>query len=199
MALLLIYWQEGDTLNPVSLHLANSLTDLRAKRGITQGQLAKLAGVPRSTVAHMESGAGNPTLVNLARIAAALQVSVEELLAAPRASCKLLKNRELSRVKRGNGSTLLTRLLPDPIPGMVIDKMEIEIGGRMGGVPHVAGTKEYFTCVQGEVTVYVGGTRYCVQEGDVLAFPGDQAHSYTNTGRTKAICLSVVALAPAGI
>jgi quercetin dioxygenase-like cupin family protein len=128
-----------------------------------------------------------------------LQVSVEELLAAPRANCKLLKSRELNRVKRGSGTTLLIRLLPDPIPGMLIDRMEIELGGHMGGVPHVSGTREYLTCIQGEVTVYVAGNRYCVEEGDVLAFPGDQAHSYTNTGNKKAICLSVVALAPAGV
>ncbi len=199
MADLLIYWKRGDRLKQVSRHLASSITELRGKRAITQGQLAKLAGVPRSTVAHMESGAGNPTLANLARIAIALQVSVEELLAAPRANCKLLKNRDLNRVKRGHGSTLVIRLLPDPIPGMLIDRMEIELGGRLGGVPHVSGTKEYFTCIQGEVTVYVAGIRYCVEEGDVLAFPGDQAHSYTNTGKQKAICLSVVALAPAGV
>ncbi|MCI0603758.1 helix-turn-helix domain-containing protein [bacterium] len=185
-------------MKPVSQHLANSLTELRGKRRITQGQLAKLAGVPRSTIAHMESGEGNPTLSNLARIAAALQVSLEELLTPPRAICTLIKSRDLSRVKRGHGSTLLIRLLPDPIPGMLIDRMEIETGGRMGGVPHVTGTKEYFTCIEGEVTIYVAGKRYCVQEGDVLAFPGDQAHSYTNTGNKKAICLSVVALAPAG-
>ena len=180
-------------------HLAQSLVQLRNKRGITQGALGKLAGVPRSTIAHMESGAGNPTLLNLAKVAGALQVSVEELLAPPRANCKLIKNKDLSRIKRGQGSALLIQLLPDPIPGMLIDRMEIEVSGRMGGVPHVSGTKEYFTCIQGEVTVYVAGERYCVQEGDVLAFPGDQAHSYNNTGNKKAICLSVVALAPVGV
>lgn len=43
--------------------------------------------------------------------------------------------------------------------------------------------------------MYGSGTAYRVQEGDVLAFPGDQAHSYSNTGNRKAVCVSVVALA----
>ncbi|PWT89181.1 MAG: DNA-binding protein [Acidobacteria bacterium] len=180
-------------MNMLSEHLAENLLALRSKRQITQGQLAKLCSVPRSTIANLESGAGNPTLENLVKVAGALQVSVEELLSPPRASCKLIKSKDL--VKTQKGSTLLIRLLPDPIPGMVIDRMEIDEGGRLGGVPHVEGTKEYFTCMQGEVTVYVAGEKYRVQEGDVLAFPGDQAHSYSNTGKQKAVCLSVVALA----
>lgn len=180
-------------------HLAQNLAQLRTKRGLTQSSLAKLAGLPRSTLTHIESGEGNPTLMNLARIATALQVSLEELLAVPRASCKLVKRSELYRVKRGQGNAVVIQLLPDAIPGMQIDRMELEVGCRMAGVPHLAGTKEYLTSVQGEVTVYVAGARYRVQEGDVLAFPGDQAHSYHNTGNKKVICLSVVALTPVGV
>ena len=38
-----------------------------------------------------------------------------------------------------------------------------------------------------------------VKEGDVLAFPGEQNHSYQNTGLRRAVCLSVVVLAPIGL
>ena len=93
---------------------------------------------------------------------------------------------------------MVFKLLPDPIPGMEIDRMEIESGSRMGGIPHVAGTKEYLTVVQGEITLQVAGGSYRVAAGDVLAFPGDQAHSYKNTGEKRAIGFSVVTLAPVG-
>jgi hypothetical protein len=63
--------------------------------------------------------------------------------------------------------------------------------GRLGGIPHVQGTKEYLTCIAGE--------RFRVEQGDVLAFPGDQQHSYQNSGTRTAVCLSVVVLAPVGI
>jgi len=42
----------------------------------TQQQIAKLAGVPRATWANLESGAANPTLAVLVKIAAALSVYV---------------------------------------------------------------------------------------------------------------------------
>ena len=182
----------------LSRHLAQNLMTLREKRGLTQAGLAKLAQIPRSTVTHLESGHGNPSLSNLARIAAALQVTIEELLARPRARCMLVRASDLPAQKRSQGVATVFKLLPDPIPGMEIDRIELEPQGRMGGIPHVGGTKEYLTVVQGEITVQVAGESYSVGPGDLLAFPGDQAHSYQNSGAKKAVGFSVVALAPIG-
>jgi transcriptional regulator with XRE-family HTH domain len=196
---MLMYCHMANGLGEIAKNLAASIVALRRKRGMSQAALARLSGVPRSTVAHLESGAGNPSLTNLARIAGALQVSIEELLARPRASCKLVRANELRGTRRGQGVATVYKLLPDPIPGMEMDRMEIEAGGRMGGIPHVTGTKEYLSVVQGEVTVYVAGESFRVGSGDVLAFPGDQAHSYHNTGSKKSVAFSVVVLAPAGV
>ncbi len=182
-------------LAEISKSLAENLVSLREKRGLSQAALARLCKVPRSTIAHVESGAGNPSLTNLSRISSALQISLEELLARPRSKCLLVKAGDIRSQKRSHGAATIFKLLPDPIPGMEIDKVEIERGGRFGGVPHIAGTKEYMTCVKGEVTVTVWGERHRVSEGDVLAFPGDQPHSYHNTGPSRAVCFSVVVLA----
>ena len=66
-------------------HLARNLASLRHTRSLTQGALAKAAGVPRSTIATLESGAGNPSLAVLVKVASALGVPIDELLASPRA------------------------------------------------------------------------------------------------------------------
>lgn len=189
----------ANALTEISKYLSANLVNLRGKRGMTQAQLSSLAGVPRSTVTHLESGAGNPSLTNLVKIAGALQVSIEELLGRPRASCKLIKAGQTPKQRRSQGVATIYKLLPDAIPGMEMDRLEIETGGRMGGIPHVGGTKEYLTVVEGEITVSVAGESYRVQEGDVFAFPGDQAHSYKNSGAGRAIGFSVVVLAPSGI
>jgi DNA-binding XRE family transcriptional regulator len=44
-------------------HLARNLVSLRHTRSLTQDALAKAAAVPRSTIANLESGDGNPSLV----------------------------------------------------------------------------------------------------------------------------------------
>ena len=191
--------QKTDKLNTLHRNLASNVISLRKLRGFTQAALATTAQIPRSTVTYLESGQGNPTLQNLARLAAALQVSIEELIAPPRGRCQLVNGQQITPLRRGQGSVLVYQLLPDPILGMNMDRMEFEMGGRMGGVPHLNGTKEYLSCLQGEVTVRTSGQIFRVRKGDVLAFPGDQPHSYENTGGVKAICLSVVVLAPAGV
>lgn len=182
----------------IAKNLAQNIEALRKKNSLTQASLAKRAGLPRSTVTYLESGEGNPSLQNLIKISSALQISIEELLASPRGRYKLLKSAEIAPSKRGQGSVAVFGLLPDNIPGMHIDRMEFEPGSRMAGVPHLNGAKEYMTCLQGEVTVRVAGGTFIVAKGDVFAFPGDQPHSYQNSGTGRAVCISVVVIAPPG-
>ena len=182
-------------LAELSGNLAENIVSLREKRKLSQAALARLTGIPRSTIAHIESGSGNPSLANLSRLSAALRVSVEELLSRAQPRCQLVAAKDVRVQRRSQGGAAIHKLLPDPIPGMEIDKMEIDRGARFSGVPHTQGTKEYMTCVKGEVTVTVLGEKFRVGEGDVLAFPGDQPHSYHNSGEGKAVCFSVVSLA----
>jgi transcriptional regulator with XRE-family HTH domain len=189
----------ANDLTSVSRYMSQNIAALRHSRQMSQLALAKLAEVPRSTVTYLESGQGNPSLQNLIRIAGALQVSIEELLNRPRPQCKLIKREEVPVQKRANGMATIFKLLPDPIPATEIDRMEIQAGGRMGGIPHTQNTKEYLVCISGQMEIHVSGDKYRVSPGDVLAFSGDQPHSYHNVGKGKAECLSVVVLAPHGV
>jgi transcriptional regulator with XRE-family HTH domain len=191
-----IHWQAAilwAVKEALAVRLARNVRLLREARGATQGQMARIAGMPRATWGHLETGAANPTLAVLDRVATALQVPLEELTASPRASGRLYPRAALRTRKQGDGQ--VRQLLPDPIPGMLIDHMEIPPGGRIPGVPHMPGTREYFTCESGLVTVAVGGEAWPVSPGDVLVFRGDQRHSYANRGRTAAVGYSVVLFA----
>jgi XRE family transcriptional regulator, regulator of sulfur utilization len=184
---------------PASLagHLAANLKYVRDRRGLTQGQIAKLCGLPRSTVANIETGASNPTLAVLTRLASALQLSLEELLSPPRARCQLFKKGTLPVLARGRGGKArIAKLLPHPIPGMEIDRLELPPGERLTGVPHRPGTQEYLCCERGRLTLWAAGERFDLVAGDVAAFPGDQPHSYHNEGDAPAVGFSVVTLAP---
>ena len=175
------------------VRLARNIRHLREVRGQTQGQMARLALIPRATWGHLETGSANPTLAVLDKVASALQVPIEELTAPPRATGRLFPKASLRTRRQGDGA--VRQLLPDPIPGMLIDRMEIPPGGRITGVPHMPGTREYFTCESGEVELAVSGEQWRVAPGDVLAFRGDQRHSYANRGPKKAIGYSVVLFA----
>jgi transcriptional regulator with XRE-family HTH domain len=175
-------------------HLADNIRAVREARGLSQQQIAAAAGIPRATWTHLESGAGNPTLAVLIKVANALHIRVDELLAAPRHNARHLRADQLPT--RTKGDVTIRKLLPEPLPGLDIERMELPPGARMAGVPHTPGTREYLTCERGSVELAVSGERYSLAEGDVVTFRGDQRHGYHNPGRQTAIAYSVIAFSP---
>ncbi len=171
-------------------NVARNMVSLREVRGWTQQQLAKLSGVPRPTVANLESGSANPTLAVLVRIAAALQVSLDELVAPPRASARLYTAAELPT--RLRGQVEVRQLLPDAIPGVTVERLAFGPGARLKGVPHTPGTREYLTCERGRVQLTASGEPYALEPGDVVVFRGDQRHGYVEIDGAEAVAYSVV-------
>ena len=183
----------------VSRHLARNLAALRQVRSLTQESLAKAAKVPRSTIANLESGEGNPSLAVLTKVAQAVSTSIDELVASPRAKVRRWAAEDLSSHRRGRGVTTRA-LVPEPVPEEVMELMEFAPDAVMAGTPHLPGTREFFSCLQGRVTIFVAGERYEVGAGDVLGFPGNVPHSYRNLdGKAHALGVSVVVLAKAGV
>jgi len=180
-------------------HLARNLAGLRHARSLTQDALAKAAAVPRSTIANLESGDGNPSLAVLVKVAGALGVPIDELLASPRALVRRWPADEVATRSKGRGVTLRD-LVPEPVPDEMMEVMDFAPGAVMGGTPHLPGTREFFTCLDGSVNLMVAGERYELATGDVLAFPGNLPHSYQNADAMSAARgVSVVVLAKAGV
>ncbi len=190
-------WQKAivpSVEEPIAAALAANVRQLRLARGLTQEQLAKISGVPRPTWAHLESGGANPTLAVLVRVATALQVSIEELISAPKATGRLVR-RDALRTRTRQG-VVIRKLLPEPLPGLEIERMELPPGARMTGTPHRAGTREYLTCESGRLALVASGSRWELDPGDVVVFRGDQPHSYHTEGRGLAVGYSAVVIAP---
>ncbi len=180
-------------MDDVATRLGRNVRSLREARGMTQSQMAKLASLPRATWTNIESGTANPTLAVLDRVANAFQVTIEELIAAPRSEARHYPKAQLAVKTRG--SATVRKLLPDPIPGMEIDRIELPPKGKMIGVPHTPGTREYLTCEVGEIVLVASGEEYRLEAGDVVVFRGDQRHSYANPGSKPAVAYSVVVIA----
>ena len=60
--------------------LGRNLKRIRTKKGITQGDIVRTLGMPKSFVSSIENGKTNPTLATIAKIAKAIGVSADELL-----------------------------------------------------------------------------------------------------------------------
>jgi transcriptional regulator with XRE-family HTH domain len=175
-------------------NLGRNIQQLREARGLTQQKIAAVAGIPRATWANLESGAANPTLAVLVKVAAALQVRLEELVEPPRRIGRLYPAAALPT--RTRGSVTVRKLLPESIPGLEIERMELPPAAAMTGIPHTPGTREYLTCERGQIELTAGGAQWLLGPGDVVVFRGDQKHGYRNPGPRPAVAYSVVAFAP---
>jgi len=184
------------SIDRTAAHLAANLRRLREARGLSQHAAARLGGMPRPTWASLEAGDANPTLAVLQRAAAALQVPLEELIGPPRTAARLYTAEEIP-VRRRQGASLRA-LLPESIPGLDVGRMELAPGGRLTGIPHTPGTREYLRCESGRIELAASGERYELGPGDVLVFRGDQRHGYRNLdARAPAVAISVVCFGPA--
>lgn len=84
-------------------HFSLNVWSLRETNGLTQQQLAEAAKMKQPRIAEIERGDANPTLLTISRIAIALGVSADRLLAEPDEAL-LAKARAASEAAANRGS-----------------------------------------------------------------------------------------------
>lgn len=176
-------------LDRLSASLAENLRRLREARGLTQQELSEASGVPRPTLAHLESGQANPTLSVLARVAVTLSVPMEELVAAPPSALSFHAAESL--VEHEQASARLRELCPDSPAGVVAERIELAVRGRFERAVGRQADRTYVTCERGEVEVASGSERHALRAGDVVVVRRGAAHQFLNRGRGAAVLFSV--------
>ena len=76
--------RSGDAQQALAQHLAGQLREHRARRGLTQDQVAKALGCHESAVSRWENGSRFPTGADLVALADLFEVSVDVLLGRAR-------------------------------------------------------------------------------------------------------------------
>lgn len=64
----------------ISKKLGQNLKKIREEKNISQGDICRATGFDRGYISRVESGLKNPTLLNLEKIAKALNIKLDELL-----------------------------------------------------------------------------------------------------------------------
>jgi|SRR5690606_813153 len=137
-----------------STRLAANIKRLREEAGLSQKGLAELSGVPRPTIAHLESGQANPTLSVVMKVAAALCVNIDGLMEEGEAPIVLLSPRALptqrtSRVRRVK--VLSAGTLRDP----EMERITVKAGGRVR-VAASSRSRALVLCERGEFSIVAG-------------------------------------------
>ena len=173
----------------MAIRVAREIRAHREARGLSLSATAARAGVSKTILATIESGAGNPSLETLWRIAGALDVTVGTLLAEDEPVRTQL-------IRRADGewlsfeSGIRGRLLHVDGRDRRLEALEIRLepGKHYRSPAHSPGTEELVICVQGTLTLGPDGHEEQLDEGDALHFAADVPHSYRSDAGATALC-----------
>jgi transcriptional regulator with XRE-family HTH domain len=173
----------------LTMRVGREIRAQREARGMSLTATAKRAGVSKTILATIESGAGNPSLETLGRIAQALDVPVAALLAED----ELLVSRAIP-CRDDDWITFESgidgRLLHVDGRGRRYEILELRLapGRRYASRAHVAGTEELVLCTEGRVTVGPEGHEHDIAKGDAVLFAADVPHVYVSNKGGRAVC-----------
>lgn len=144
-------------MDDLSTRLAAHLKALREAQQLSQKALAEQSGVPRPTIAHLESGQANPTLSVVLRVARALGVRMDDLVGPGEAAIRVISHRTLPTEHTPRTRRVQVVPLGTSRDGEV-ERVVFKTGGRLklepGGSPIVlCCEKGEFEIVSGPLTV----------------------------------------------
>lgn len=159
--------------------IAASLRRERTRAGLSLTEVARRAGVAKSTLSQLESGTGNPSLETLWALCVALDTPFARLLDAPRPQVQLIRADEgptFAAAKADYRASLLAAGPPnarrdiysiaaEPGPGRVSD-------------PHMPGVVEHVILSTGRALVGLADDPVELRPGDYIAYPGDLPHLF---------------------
>ena len=170
---------------------------LREAMGLSLRDLANRCGVSATMLSQVERGGTSPTLAVASRIASGLDLSLSQLLRLDEAPHVVVSPASAHRSHQRGGHRI--EELTPPLPGLRADVSRHELapgattGGR-GDVPmHEPGSRETAVVLEGELALFVDGTRHVLAEGDSVTFDADLPHNFENEGDEPTRFIAVIA------
>jgi transcriptional regulator with XRE-family HTH domain len=170
---------------------------LRESMDLSLRDLAERSGVSAPMLSQVERGETSPTLAVAERIAAGLELSLSQLLRLDEGS-HVVVTRGGKRRRRRRGGHAVQELTP-PLPGQRADVSEHTLApgaatGGPGDPPlHEPGSRETAVVLEGELELFVDGSRHQLRAGDSATFDADLPHHFENNARSEARMIAVVA------
>ena len=172
----------------VTATVANRISALRKAQDLTFDALARRAGVSKGTLVQIEQERANPSIATLCRLAAALGVSVADLVApagATQSSVQIVRpsdTRTLWTGPRGGSAVLLAGTNgPDMLE---MWQWELKPGERFEANSHGRGTRELIHVTSGKLCLEVEGQGTIVAVGATAVALTDRPHSYANLSKS---------------
>jgi transcriptional regulator with XRE-family HTH domain len=159
--------------------IAAALRRERERAGISLAELARRAGLAKSTLSQLESGTGNPSIETLWALGVALGVPFSRLVEPPPSPVRVIRSGEGTSL-RADRAEFVAKLLATGAPHTRRDiyVFELDPGDAREAEPHIPGSVEHIVVASGRIRCGPVGETAEVGPGDYVTFPGDVPHRY---------------------
>ena len=151
----------------------------RERAGISLAELARRAGVAKSTLSQLETGTANPSIETLWSLGVALGVPFSRLVEPPAPVVRVIRAGEGPRLAADRAdfvATLLSAGSPHTRRDLYV--MELEPGRPREAEAHLIGSVEHVVVAAGRLKAGPSDEPVELGPGDYVTFPGDAPHQY---------------------
>lgn len=161
--------------------VAQNLKQIRNQRNLSINELAEMCGLSKSMLSQIEKGEGNPTLGTLWKIANALALPFDALVKRKNHNCELITLSDISPILEDGGRTKNYSVFPDDgTRKFAVYFLVLEPKSAWSSEPHIHGTTEFITVVEGILELTIGTTKMIIKKEESVRFSADVPHAYRN-------------------
>ncbi len=164
------------------------LKQARQAQGLSLDAVAKLSGVSRSMVSQIERGESSPTVSTLWNLTRALQVDFAGLLEDQvNSQIEVLRASEVPSIENhGAGCTIRILSPPEDAEHHEVYELHFAEGGVLDSAPHIRGTTENLTVIEGKLVVTSGEASERLKAGETARYAADVPHRLQAEDRARA-------------
>ena len=161
--------------------IAFNLKRLRMERNLSQGQLAKEAGISKAMLSDIEKGGSNPTINTIWKIANGLNVPYTKLMDGIDDEATVVQRKDTIE-QSGESSAYRVYCYFTTTTTRNLELFYCELDGHSSNksIGHSQKSQEYIYVMNGELILDTQKGEYVLQEGDSLAFDSSISHTYIN-------------------
>lgn len=187
--------EHGADIRTVNEAVSSTIKQHRKNKKLTLDELSRRAGVSKGMLVEIEKGAANPSIAILCKIAAALGLSVADIVNVTDApSAYLIDKKEIPTLWTGASGGTARLLAGTRGPDMIeLWRWEMFPDELFTSAGHPQGTFELLHVEQGVLNLKVGSTEMIVPEGSSAVANTDVPHHYSNRGEGKLVFTMTVA------